>query len=519
MQDVYLQSLVDHHEVKKHRPRKEEPRVRQSTFSYHVMRGSQKVPVCQKAFLSLHSVSEKRLRRLQGLLRGGDTPKELRGQAPRPNFEISAIEINRMVEHIKSFPTKTYHYSSRENTYLDARLNVTKMHELFCIKHPDTRIKYEYFLRYFKENFDLKFGRPQIDTCITCEQLGVKIKSPTLNDNAKRAATAELLLHKARAKKFYKKMREVEIMCTSNNHIRGICFDFMQNLPLPEVPVQDVFYLRQLWVYVFGVHDLGSSRAQMFVYHEGEAKKGANDVCSMLLQYIEETVPAEVTELHCFCDGCAGQNKNHTVLRFFLTLAARKRFNKIFLYFPERGHSYLPCDRDFGLIKRKVRRADRVYVPDEYHAMILAARKDPFTVKVLRPKDVKDFSQWWPQFYKKSCVPLKKTRPGQKSDHRDLFSVSSNKMYVFDSSTPGVLIAFERIDGLNHNSYKLLKVNNVPDLPTTQAYTDQVPINDKKLTDIRKLLPHIPEEHHGFYKRILSWKTTASDNASDDDEN
>lgn len=70
MQDVYLQSLVDHHEVKKHRSRKEEPRVRQSTFSYHVMRGSQKVPVCQKAFLSLHSVSEKRLRRLQGLLRG-----------------------------------------------------------------------------------------------------------------------------------------------------------------------------------------------------------------------------------------------------------------------------------------------------------------------------------------------------------------------------------------------------------------------------------------------------------------
>ncbi|KAJ9577660.1 hypothetical protein L9F63_005740, partial [Diploptera punctata] len=46
--------------------------------------------------------------------------------------------------------------------------------------------------------------QPQVDVCSTCEDLNTKIKSSTLNDVAKRAAVAELLVHKRRAKKFYK---------------------------------------------------------------------------------------------------------------------------------------------------------------------------------------------------------------------------------------------------------------------------------------------------------------------------
>ena len=53
----------------------------------------------------------------------------------------------------------------------------------------------------------------------------------------------------------------------------------------------------------------------MFVYHEGEAKKGANEVCLMLLEYIKSYVPETVKVLYYFSDGCPGQNKNHTVIR------------------------------------------------------------------------------------------------------------------------------------------------------------------------------------------------------------
>ncbi|KAJ4429296.1 hypothetical protein ANN_26300 [Periplaneta americana] len=51
----------------------------------------------------------------------------------------------------------------------------------------------------------------------------------------------------------------------------------MQNMPLPHLPVQDVFYLRQLRVYWFGIHNLKTDDSKFFIYHEREAKKGANE--------------------------------------------------------------------------------------------------------------------------------------------------------------------------------------------------------------------------------------------------
>ena len=50
------------------------------------------------------------------------------------------------------------------------------MHSMFKKTYPDLDANYKFYLKYFKENFSLRFGRPQVDTCITCEQLSVKIK-------------------------------------------------------------------------------------------------------------------------------------------------------------------------------------------------------------------------------------------------------------------------------------------------------------------------------------------------------
>lgn len=75
------------------------------------------------------------------------------------------------------------------------------MYELFINENPDLRnvVKYEYYLRHFRENFGYRFGRPQVDICSTCEDLNAKIKSTTLNETAKRCAVAELMIHKRRA--------------------------------------------------------------------------------------------------------------------------------------------------------------------------------------------------------------------------------------------------------------------------------------------------------------------------------
>ena len=65
-----------------------------------------------------------------------------------------------------------------------------------------------------------------------------------------------------------------------NAHIATVTFDFQQNLPLPHIPVGDVFYMRQLWLYVFGVHECGSNRAVTYSWPEFIAGKGSNEVVS-----------------------------------------------------------------------------------------------------------------------------------------------------------------------------------------------------------------------------------------------
>ena len=103
-----------------------------------------------------------------------------------------------------------------------------------------------------------------------------------MSDSAKRNAAAELILHKKRAKKFYNSLKSASQ--DKNDDTVAICFDYMQNL---HTPVQEVFYMHQLWTNVFCIHNLKTNNAKMYVYHEGEATKSPDEVCSFLLNYIK----------------------------------------------------------------------------------------------------------------------------------------------------------------------------------------------------------------------------------------
>lgn len=251
-QDIFLQQLIEKHAIKHRRPRSEQPRETAASFKYFLLYRGERKKVCKKAFISFYGITEGRVRRLTDLLIKGKPPQDKRGKNLKKNT-ISAEVCSKIHEHISSFPTKITHYDTKDISYLDARLDVKKMHSLFKEKYPDCDVKYEFYLTYFQNNFSLRFGRPQVDTCIKCEELDVKIKSSSIGDAAKRAALAELTIHKRRAKKFYNKLQSVTKLCAECEDTVALSFDFMQNLPLPAIPVQDIFYLRQLWVNCFGI--------------------------------------------------------------------------------------------------------------------------------------------------------------------------------------------------------------------------------------------------------------------------
>lgn len=120
------------------------------------------------------------------------------------------------------------------------------MHSLFKEKYPDLNVKYEFYLLYLENNFSLRFGCPQVDTCIQCDEFEVKTKNSFLDEAAKRAGLAELIAHKRRAKKFYRKLRSVTKLCEKREDIVALSLDFRKNLPISAIPVQNICYLRQL---------------------------------------------------------------------------------------------------------------------------------------------------------------------------------------------------------------------------------------------------------------------------------
>jgi len=106
-------------------------------------------------------------------------------------------------DHIPRFPVKQSHYSGKEFYYLSNDLTVKKTFECFLTKYPISYVKYEYYNKYFRENFNISFGESQIDTYCKFGDLSDKIKSKSLNETAKRTAVAEMIVHKRRAKQFY----------------------------------------------------------------------------------------------------------------------------------------------------------------------------------------------------------------------------------------------------------------------------------------------------------------------------
>lgn len=89
------------------------------------------------------------------------------------------MEVRKLIKSkIESFSTKGTCYLGIAVKYVDEKLPVKKMFELFNEETPEENTGYTFYHNFFKEHFKLDFGRPQIDGCCTCELHNLKTKSP-----------------------------------------------------------------------------------------------------------------------------------------------------------------------------------------------------------------------------------------------------------------------------------------------------------------------------------------------------
>ena len=254
------------------------------------------------------------------------------------------------------------------------------MYQLFREKYPTAKCSYESYRKIFNNRFNVSFGYPRKDTCSECDKRSAKIHGET-DEAIKQQLNLQQQAHLSAAEVFYsrKKARRAEAGRFASRMV--VAFDFWKNLSVPNITTNDVYYRRQLSVYSFNVHVLHSNEVFVYCYDETIARKGSDDVCSMLNNFLSTHVPENVTQVQLFCDGCAGQNKNWTLIRYLYYLVhIARRFRTVSVSFPIVGHSYMECDKNMAHVNQK----SKVEVPGEWCSVFEAARKKPSPLHVIK---------------------------------------------------------------------------------------------------------------------------------------
>lgn len=341
-QDTYLCGLIKMKSVERIRPRTGVKTSKSFIGNFVIRIGINNYNVCKKAFCSMHGITVSRVNRLQLCIKSNNlSPNDRRGKhVNRPNIIPEAI-LNQVSEHIKSFPAQESHYSREKNSnvkYLSPDLNLSIMHKLYLEKYENDVyikmqnneeskpiLKYDFFCRFFADNFNISFGYPRTDTCQTCDRLKNVIDVET-NEESKIILETEKQIHISKAEFFYQDLKKYEAESKINNTTEVLCFDFQQNLPLPHVPAGDVFYKRQLWVFNFCIYSGKTGQSYFYMYDEAIARKGKNEVISFLKHFFQTLLDRQVNTIYLFSDNCSAQNKNHTLTQFLYTVVKTEMY-------------------------------------------------------------------------------------------------------------------------------------------------------------------------------------------------
>jgi len=232
-------------------------------------------------------------------------------------------------------------------------------------------VKYQFFTKYFNTNFNLSFGNSKTDTCQTCDRLQNLINAE-LNPDIKLSIVQEKEIHQKKAEIFYTDLKQLSFEAKTNAKLEVLSFDYQENMPLPHIPCDDVFYKRQIWSYNFCIFSAKTNQAYFFMYDESVAKKSQNEVISFLHFYLQNLLSQGVETLYLFADNCSSQNKNNAIIEYLYNIIQSNAFKleTVIQRYPEPGHSFLPCDRCFGLIEQQKRKIERVFLPETHQEMV-----------------------------------------------------------------------------------------------------------------------------------------------------
>lgn len=238
----------------------------------------------------------------------------------------------------------------------------------------------------FKEHFRYGFQRPKTYICDFCAECKEKlVRDP--NDPCK--------VHLQVQERKFKRRKQLKDEYISKaklaqNEIQDhlvLEFDYGQNYPIPRLNVNSQFYKRMLWLYVFNVHIYNDDSSYFYCHMETHSSKNGNSVVSFLYDCLKKNLQKfpNIKVIVLLSDATGGQNRNTTMTKFCNWFAKVHKVEIIALY-PVRGHSFSQCDRNFGLVRNKVKGLERIGSAKPWLEAIVTCRQTPSPFELIMDK-------------------------------------------------------------------------------------------------------------------------------------
>lgn len=169
---------------------------------------------------------------------------------------------------------------------------------------------------------------------------------------------------------------------------------------------------------------------------------------------------------------------------------AKKYFDTIDLKFLVSGHSYMPCDRDFGIIEKR-KKVCSTMVPEEVASMVRDAKHfQPFNVVMMTSDDFYDFAKESDTFL--NTAPIKISNLSWIRISRDDFPMIKTRQ-TFNTLEPWK----------SHNIFKKRhSFKSVERIQALSASKKETAISEPKKKDLLAMLDFLDEKYHAFYRDV-----------------
>lgn len=444
---------------------------------------------------------------------------DLRTVRQHPGNRRSELDIIFARDFINSIPAYESHYSRNHTSkrYLEKSLNLQVLYGLYKEKFVNARsdesakpLSISVFRNVFK-SLNLKFKKPSNDTCKTCDSFALKIKS-CVSDECKQQLEVERTEHQTKAAFHYETKRlDKDKSLNSDGRSVVVAFDLQKCLATPYLTASVSFYKRKLWTFNLTVRNITTKRTSCYIWHEGVAQRGADEIASSLWHFIKD-LPDSVEEITLYSDTCPGQNRNNILaVMFMIVLQQKTTLKKINHKFLVPGHTHLECDTDHAAIERFIKhRNSTISVPQDW-ASVIKMTSNRFDVKFMSQSDFFAFSKLLSTYFIKRNITKDKTSFAWNSIFWLMYERSNDVgfKYTLNPDDPFRFFSMCR----RGRSF------SIADIELPVAYSEPLNIDLLKYNDIQDLLPFIDPIYHDFYKSLKHVQSrTSATSVSDSEE-